>query len=158
MDGSPSLFHRADQFFAILTARLPPPFNDPRVRFRLQAGTAIALAVGLLVYLLLFAGVLAPLNRLATDFLYHPADVHPDIVIIAIDQKSLDEIGDGPWARSVYADLLARLRTAPRLVAFDIVFEPPAPGDDLLAAEIQRNGHVITTATGVPAPPLPEES
>ena len=48
---------------------------------------------------------------------------HPDIILVAIDNKSIQEIGRWPWDRSVHADLLNSLKSyKPRLVAFDINF------------------------------------
>ncbi|MDL1895274.1 CHASE2 domain-containing protein, partial [Anaerolineae bacterium CFX7] len=113
MNGVSLLLRRLDRFFANLVTRLPPPLNDPRVRFRLQAGAAIALGVCFFVYLILFTNLLAPLNQLTTDFLYHPIPANPDVVIIAIDGKSLDEIGTYPWPRAVHAALLDRLSAEP---------------------------------------------
>jgi adenylate cyclase len=48
---------------------------------------------------------------------------HPDIVIVAIDNKSIEEIGRWPWDRKVHADFLNTLRTSePQVVAFDVNF------------------------------------
>lgn len=158
MNGSSSLLQRADRFLGYLFAHLPPPLNDSRVRLRLQAGAAIALAISFFVYILLFSNLLAPLNRVATDFLYHSVAVHPDIVIIEIDKKSLDEIGPYPWPRAIHAALLDRLSAAPpRLVAFDLLFSQPSPDDTAFASTIQKNGNVLLAATGVQAAAFPAE-
>lgn len=159
MNGFPFSFKRIDRFFANLGARLPPPLNDARLRFRLQAGAAIALGVCFLVYLILFSNLLAPLDQLATDFLYHPAPANPNIAIIAIDSKSLDEIGTFPWPRAVYAALLDRLQAEPpRLVAFDLLFPQPSPDDAALASAMVKNGSVLLATSGVPAAAFPPEA
>ncbi|TAH51881.1 MAG: adenylate/guanylate cyclase domain-containing protein [Chloroflexota bacterium] len=156
MNGSPLLIQRADRFLGSLTARLPPPLNDPRMRLRFQAGAAIALAISFFVYLLLFSNLLAPLNRLATDFLYHPIAAQPDLAIIEIDKKSLDEIGPYPWPRAIHAALLDRLSAAPpRVVVFNLLFAQPSPNDPTFAAKIKENGAVILAATGVKAAAFP---
>lgn len=143
-----TLLRRADQFFSAIVARLPPPLNDLRVRFRLQTGAAIALIVAFLVILLLFSGLLESLNRMATDFLYHASPPQPQIALIAIDKKSLDEIGTFPWSRAIHAELLGRLAAAPpRVIAFDIVLAQPSSEDKLLAEAIQRSGNVLLAAT-----------
>lgn len=143
-----TLLRRADQFFSAIVARLPPPLNDLRVRFRLQTGAAIALIVAFLVILLLFSGLLESLNRMATDFLYHASPPQPQIALIAIDKKSLDEIGTFPWSRAIHAELLGRLAAAPpRVIAFDIVLAQPSSEDELLAEAIQRSGNVLLAAT-----------
>ena len=152
MNGFSFLLQRLDRFFAHLNSRLPPPFNEARVRFRLQAGTAIALGACFFVYLILFSNLLAPLNQLATDFLYHPIAPNPNIAIIAIDSKSLDEIGPYPWPRAVHAALLDRLQAdPPRLIAFDLLFPQPSPDDAAFAAAMQKNGSVLLGTIGVPA-------
>ncbi|MCC7163164.1 MAG: adenylate/guanylate cyclase domain-containing protein [Anaerolineae bacterium] len=155
-----SLLRRADQFLNVVIARLPPPLNDLRVRFRLQAGAAIALVVAFLVILLLFSGLVAPLNRVATDFLYHAAVPQPQIALIAIDKKSLDAIGTFPWSRAIHAELLDILRTAPpRVIAFDIVFSQASSEDPVLAASIRQSGNVLLAAAaeeGATLPPRPE--
>ncbi len=46
-----------------------------------------------------------------------------DIVIIAIDDYSLKEIGKWPWNRAIHGQLLDRLQAAhPKAVGFDVVF------------------------------------
>lgn len=156
MDGSFLFLRRIDHFLARVTSRLPPPLNDARVRLRLQAGAAIALAVGFLVYLLLVSNLLGPLNGLATDLLYHPQPANPEIAIISIDKKSLDELGAFPYPRAVYAALLERLRaTPPRIVVFDVILAQPSSDDYLFADAMQRQGDVILATTGVQAAAFP---
>ncbi|MBI4671605.1 MAG: adenylate/guanylate cyclase domain-containing protein [Chloroflexi bacterium] len=159
MNGYSSLLARADRFFSNRLTHLPPPFNDARLRLRLQAGAAIALGVCFFVYLLLFSNLLAPFNRFATDFLYHPISPHPDIAIIAIDSKSLDELGPWPWSRAIHAALLDRLENIPpRLVAFDLLFAQPTPDDSSFAATLQANHNVLVATSGVAAAAYPNEA
>lgn len=74
-----------------------------------------------------------------------PAD---DIVIIAIDEQSLREIGRWPWSRRIHADLIRKLTAAgAKAIALDIVFaEPDATdpaADAKLAAAMASNGRVV---------------
>jgi signal transduction histidine kinase/CHASE2 domain-containing sensor protein len=72
-----------------------------------------------------------------------------DLVILAIDDLSLQRIGKWPWPRSVMADVLDKLTQARvRSVGLDIIYaEPSAPEEDKrLAATIARNGRVILPA------------
>lgn len=60
-----------------------------------------------------------------------------DIVIIDIDEASLQAIGPWPWPRAVVAELMQRIdNQGPRLQAWDIFFPEPMPGDDKLATVI----------------------
>ncbi|PWK92969.1 CHASE2 domain-containing protein [Fulvimonas soli] len=70
-----------------------------------------------------------------------------DVVVVAIDQKSLDALGQWPWPRGVHARLLDRLAAAGvRAVGLDIIMadaDQAHPQDDLaLAAAMRRAGRV----------------
>lgn len=73
---------------------------------------------------------------------------HPDIMIIAIDQKSLTELHQWPWPRSIHARLIRSLQAAPpKALLFDIFFIEPfnsdLAGDKLLAKATRDNPWVI---------------
>jgi CHASE2 domain-containing sensor protein len=60
------------------------------------------------------------------------------IVIVAIDEASLAQIGPWPWRRRVHADLVDALtRAGVRQIAFDILFDTPSAdsADDIALAE-----------------------
>ncbi len=47
----------------------------------------------------------------------------PEVLVVDIDDRSLAELGQWPWPRTLVADLVARLAAAgARVVAFDVVF------------------------------------
>ena len=73
-----------------------------------------------------------------------------DVVIVAIDEPSLQELGLAwPWPRSVHAALVDALAGAgAAVVAFDVVFaDPTTPdADEALAAAIRRAGNVVLGA------------
>jgi len=71
-----------------------------------------------------------------------------DIVIIAIDDQSLGELGRWPWPRRRHAQLIDILsRNKVKVVGFDILFSEPdlidPEGDALLAAAVRRSGRVV---------------
>ncbi|MBU0946775.1 MAG: EAL domain-containing protein [Proteobacteria bacterium] len=70
-----------------------------------------------------------------------------DIVIVAIDQHSLDQLGRWPWPRRLHAELLHNIAACkPKVITYDIIFaEPDAEGasDDVLAASIAENSPVV---------------
>lgn len=95
----------------------------------------------------LFLGVINPpivkrtadlLEMKTLDFRFLLRDAwHPDapgenLAIIAIDEKSIDEVGRWPWSRSKMAELLKVLSDEkPRVIAFDILFSEPEHSDAL---------------------------
>jgi len=49
--------------------------------------------------------------------------IHPNILIVGIDETSIAEYGQFPWKRSVYAKFLERIKSSkPALIFFDIFF------------------------------------
>ncbi|QRN56036.1 CHASE2 domain-containing protein [Dyella caseinilytica] len=104
--------------------------------------------VGLLV-LLIVSGVTTPLDNALYDLNARFWGYTPDnnVVIVAIDPKSLDTIGRFPWPRTVYAQLIDRLTAdGVRGIGMDITLSTPAndPRDDQqVAAAIHRNGKVV---------------
>ncbi|CAB3680649.1 Adaptive-response sensory-kinase SasA [Achromobacter deleyi] len=108
----------------------------------------------LTVVLALLAALLGSFNGLGRidQILYDRAvaltgrDMSPDILIVAIDDTSIEALGRWPWRRAVHAALLDRLQGA-RAVGLDLIFAEPDtvhPGDDaILADSIRRNGHTV---------------
>ena len=66
------------------------------------------------------------------------------IVIIAIDNRSLEALGRWPWPRRIHAELIDRLaQMRSRAVGYDVLFvEPSANGDPDLARAIHSAGNV----------------
>ena len=102
----------------------------------------------LLAALLTQAELLRNPGRLFYDQFIRASGHSPskDIVIVAIDQYSLDQIGRWPWPRHLHAELLQVLSSsAPKAIALDILFAEPGTADDdaLLAESIANNGPVV---------------
>ena len=78
-----------------------------------------------------------------------PIEHDPNIVIAAIDEKSLAELGRYPWSREVYAPFLDNLKAAgAKAVIFDAFFpeEQNAKADGAFARAIERSGNVTLAA------------
>jgi PAS domain S-box-containing protein len=68
-----------------------------------------------------------------------------EVVIVAIDDASLERLGKWPWPRARHAEMVDRLgKAGARAIGFDIIFsEPDKPADDAaLARAIKANGRV----------------
>ena len=66
----------------------------------------------------------------------------PRIVIVAIDEDTLSQLGRWPLDRSHYADLIDRLRLAD-VIGFDLLFSESSKSDAALANAINRSDHVV---------------
>jgi len=72
-----------------------------------------------------------------------------DIVIIAIDDRSLQELGGWPLQRAQYSKLLEQLDTdccRPKVIGFDLLFLDSTPDDIELGARLQQMNSVLPLA------------
>lgn len=66
------------------------------------------------------------------------------LTIVAIDEKSIAEVGTWPWPREQMARLTEALTDyGVQLQVHDIVYAEPAAGDDRLATALQANGGAV---------------
>ncbi len=85
------------------------------------------------------------------------------LVVVEIDQQSLERLGRWPWPRQVHARLIDRLAAAgPSVIGYDVLFAEPASGDLVgdaaLGSAIARAGNVVLPVIAEPParglPPL----
>ncbi len=70
-----------------------------------------------------------------------------DVVILAIDDRSLQRIGRWPWPRTVMADALDKISAGrPRAVGLDIVYAESFADDNRLKEAISSCGRVVLPA------------
>ena len=119
-------------------------FQDPVRRTRPTRWLEWCLLAALLLSAVAALSALRGLERLDLVFndqlgrLSSP-QVSPDVVIVAIDDKSLEAIGRWPWRRAIHAAVLDRIAAAkPRAVGLDLIVvdrDPVESGDDALLGE-----------------------
>jgi CHASE2 domain-containing sensor protein len=85
------------------------------------------------------------------------------IVVIAIDEKSLQQYGQFPWPRDRYIPLLNALqKSRPAAIGFDIKFVDRSEKDAEFASAIEQSGNVVLARAwddqGNPLVPIPELS
>jgi CHASE2 domain-containing sensor protein len=109
-----------------------------------------ALILMLIASVLAYSGLLVRFDNLHYDLgrylTFKPAPA--DIVIVAIDEASLKNIGRWPWSRNVHADLVGKLKQEQaRVIGLDIIFSEPelsnAKADLALAQAIEKAGNVV---------------
>lgn len=106
-------------------------------RFLLEwlAVAAVSLAV---VAVLALTRATAPLDGLVYDSLLSFAQraTPDDILVVAIDDRSLGALGRWPWPRRIHTDMLQRLaKDAPAAVVYDVLFTEPQPNEDHALAQ-----------------------
>ena len=79
------------------------------------------------------------LSDLSLDLLFQVRGVKEtsqSVVIIGVDEKSLEEIGPWPFDRRLHAELLERLSQA-KAIGFDFIFDSSTAGDVLFRQAIE---------------------
>ncbi|PRP70222.1 hypothetical protein BUE93_13395 [Chromobacterium amazonense] len=110
---------------------------------------AAPLLLALLGLLLIASQLLGRLDFWWYDILTRNNPFHgpeQNLIVIAVDEKSLSELGRWPWPRAFHAQLLDKLGGA-RAIGFDIAIAEPSrdhpEADGYLANAIRRNGKVV---------------
>lgn len=81
-------------------------------------------------------------------------DPDPNIVVVGIDNESLEELGQFPWDRSIYAPFLEMLNQEgfePAAIGFDITFSDASneESDQIFAEALAMYDNVILPVVGV---------
>ncbi|MEK7116289.1 MAG: adenylate/guanylate cyclase domain-containing protein [Patescibacteria group bacterium] len=102
--------------------------------------------IGILSAAGLFAGVLNTWSMRVTDRLFLAAPADRRIVIVAIDDASLGQIGRWPWPRTVHAKILHALTDAgAKAIGYDVNFPESSnvADDNDLAEALKHSGRVV---------------
>ncbi|MBF2027069.1 MAG: CHASE2 domain-containing protein [Oscillatoriales cyanobacterium C42_A2020_001] len=114
-----------------------------RQGWQLLSGGAIALGVAILLKL----GVFQPLEQAAYLSLLNLRGIlswDDRLVLIKIDDSSIQQIGRFPWSRKQYTKLLQVLSKAdPSVVTLDLVFSESSPDDAAFARAMSEYGRVV---------------
>ncbi|MBE6350032.1 MAG: CHASE2 domain-containing protein, partial [Spirochaetaceae bacterium] len=98
----------------------------------LFAKSDILISIGIIIIIttLAFLNVFEPIDNFLYDLLLHfrkNPEQHENIVLVNIDDKSIEELGTWPWPRSIHADTLLKLRElGAEKVIYDVEFISPS--------------------------------
>ncbi len=98
----------------------------------------IGVLTGSALLILWLSGAFVGLRLRLQDVYYTPLPTTGSVVIVAIDDETLQAYGRSPtqWSRALYADLIERLSGA-RVIAFDLLFAEPSEEDAVVAAAMR---------------------
>lgn len=118
-----------------------------KTRLRREWLSTVAIAIGLLAALV-FGDFARPMGNVLYDHYMRLFDfpASEDIIVVAIDDRSLTELGGWPLQRSQYTKLLKSLdddRFRPKAIGFDLLFIDPTADDAELAQQMLRQKTVI---------------
>lgn len=111
----------------------------------LIVGASITLALCLVF--LIHVKPLQILDLKVYDLLFHlrgEQKAPGEVVIAAIDEKSIEKIGRWPWSRDNFVRLIERLsENNVAVIAFDVLFSEPERNDSALSEAVAKAGNVI---------------
>ena len=106
--------------------------------------------VFVLAFSITFFDVFYSFDSLLQDKIYQsPRGINNKIKIIAIDDRTLQEIGPfGTWSRGVYAEVIEKLGDSPAVIAMDIMIfgNMDEEGDEALKKACEENDRVVSGA------------
>jgi adenylate cyclase len=116
-----------------------------KTKFNLLIGFSITILMAIFMFI-----ELSPLETLEENLYDYRfiirGTVQPleDIVIAAIDEKSLERLGRWPWTRDKIAQLVKRLtEEGAEIIVFDIILSEGEKNDRFLGQAIQKAGNVV---------------
>ncbi|MEE4452814.1 CHASE2 domain-containing protein [Novosphingobium resinovorum] len=93
----------------------------------------IAILTSLLVTVMTMDRTMARFDNVIYDHLLQltPAPASQSILLVEIDDESVQRLGRWPWSRAVHAALVDRLNAGrPKAIGYDVLFTDPTDGND----------------------------
>ena len=102
----------------------------------------ISMFISVVITVLLLNGFLNTWENKVSDALYRPSGTLDDIIIIGIDDKSLQELGRWPWPREYFAKVIENVNES-AVIGIDISFFEQTEEDVELANAIKNTKNIV---------------
>jgi len=118
--------------------------NSSVLKNKLVRTLIISFIFSVIVSVFMVAGFLNTYESMISDAFYTPSETDKNIVIIAIDDYSIRNLGLLPWPREYYAKVLENINQS-RVIGIDIIFDTESnpENDSKLAYAIKENNVVL---------------
>jgi len=102
----------------------------------------VSISISVIVALLMTAGFLDTWEAKISDALYSPSTTLDEIVIITIDDESLQALGQWPWPRDYFATIIDYLNLS-SVIGIDVSFFESTDKDSILADSFNSSNVVL---------------
>ena len=130
-------------------------------------GLAISVAIALFVSGAFWLGVFKTWQTKLSDKLFLTRPGSGQVVVVAIDEASLQALGQWPWPRAVHGQAIKIIaQGAPKVIGYDVIFSEPSrlgQADDAALAQALAGLPIVLPMEGAPLklrqnqPPLAEK-
>src|SRR3989344_6057629 len=111
------------------------------MKTRIVKVISICLAISVVTVLALSYGLLNAWQEKVFDKFFLKKNISDEIVILAVDNESISQIGQWPWSRSIFANAVSKLQRA-KVIGIDINFSESSksdPSGDFVFASVLSN-------------------
>ena len=102
----------------------------------------VSFFISAIVAMLMLTGFMNTWESKISDAFYYPSNTLDDIIIVEIDDESIYKIGEWPFSRDYYAQVIQNLNKS-KVIGIDILFDLPREGDDELAEALKETTVVL---------------
>lgn len=114
----------------------------------ISAAAAVAICV-LIIFSLFHFKVLGLFDEQLQDKLFIKEEISEQVVVVAIDNESIQEFGVWPWDRSRHAQMIEKLESAgARSIGYDVTLSESGAGDEALLAVLSKYDNVVFPMEG----------
>ena len=115
---------------------LPPPLSAVVI------ATLVALGYGVVAW----TGIGAATNAHSQDLLWPDGTADSRVVVVTIDDRSIEKVGEWPWSRDTQADLVnALVGAGVTAIGYDILLPEVVGGGDSLVRAVRRVPTVVVS-------------
>jgi adenylate cyclase len=107
-----------------------------------RTSACVFIAMLVLVWVLIFFNAFSNIRANISDRLHGEDEPLNNIVIVRIDDESINSVGEWPWPRNVYAELLNNVKDA-KIVGVDISFFEKSEDDLFLNRTISEMKNIV---------------
>ena len=112
------------------------------LKSKLRKTLFVSIIISIIISIAMTAGLLDTWESKISDAFYAPSNPLDEIVIIAIDDKSLQELGRWPWPRDYFAEVIESLNQS-SVIGIDISFFESTELDSELASSLKKANVVL---------------
>lgn len=114
------------------------------LKYQTLKATFLSLLIGVVLSLMFLSGFFSTIQNKINDLFFLKSTVNPNIIIISIDDESINKIGRWPFDRKIHAQLLDNLlEYKPKVIGLDVSFLETSYDDDKLADSLEKISNVV---------------